>query len=200
MNNATIALIKQKQAELDTLRGQLKKDFIGLDEVIDQIVESIKVWYIFPELQIRPTIVCLWGLTGVGKTDLVRKMVSYLRMQDRFMEIEMNGDDTVTTTIQGKMEESSLSPEEPCILFLDEFQKFRTVMEDGGPNVNNKAYSDVWTLLSDGRFHADLSKRTELLEQLLYSKYYSDYESVYGDEKERKKVEEIRLKEEKRNM
>ena len=190
MNNATIALIKQKQAELDTLRGQLKKDFIGLDEVIDQIVESIKVWYIFPELQIRPTIVCLWGLTGVGKTDLVRKMVSYLRMQDRFMEIEMNGDDTVTTTIQGKMEESSLSPEEPCILFLDEFQKFRTVMEDDGPNVNNKAYSDVWTLLSDGRFHADLSKRTELLEQLLYSKYYSDYESVYGDEKERKKVEE----------
>ena len=87
MNNATIALIKQRQAELDTLRGQLKKDFIGLDEVIDQIVESIKVWYIFPELQIRPTIVCLWGLTGVGKTDLVRKMVSYLRMQDRFMEI-----------------------------------------------------------------------------------------------------------------
>ena len=194
MNNATIALIKQKQAELDTLRGQLKKDFIGLDEVIDQIVESIKVWYIFPELQIRPTIVCLWGLTGVGKTDLVRKMVSYLRMQDRFMEIEMNGDDTVTTTIQGKMEESSLSPEEPCILFLDEFQKFRTVMEDDGPNVNNKAYSDVWTLLSDGRFHADLSKRTELLEQLLYSKYYSDYESVYGDEKERKKVEEKRSK------
>ena len=103
MDTVTLNLIKQRQGELDNLRAQLKKDFIGLDEVIDQIIESIKVWYIFPELQIRPTIVCLWGLTGVGKTDLVRKMVSYLRMQDRFMEIEMEGNDSSSITIQGKM-------------------------------------------------------------------------------------------------
>jgi cell division protease FtsH len=190
MDKAVLGLIKTRQDELDTLKAKLKVDFIGLDEIIEQVIESIKVWYIFPELQIRPTIVCLWGLTGVGKTDLVRKMVSYLRMQDRFLEIEMNGDDTISTTIQGKLEESSLSPEDPCILFLDEFQKFRTVLDDGSINSNNKAYSDVWTLLSDGRFHADLSKRTELLEQLLYSKYYSDFESVYGNEKEKKKAEE----------
>ena len=180
MDTVTLNLIKQRQGELDNLRAQLKKDFIGLDEVIDQIIESIKVWYIFPELQIRPTIVCLWGLTGVGKTDLVRKMVSYLRMQDRFMEIEMEGNDSSSITIQGKMEESSLSPDESCILFLDEFQKFRTVTEQGEVNANNKSYSDVWTLLSDGRFHADLSKKTELLNEMLYSKYYADYERVYG--------------------
>ena len=187
MDTVTLNLIKQRQGELDNLRAQLKKDFIGLDEVIDQIIESIKVWYIFPELQIRPTIVCLWGLTGVGKTDLVRKMVSYLRMQDRFMEIEMEGNDSSSITIQGKMEESSLSPDESCILFLDEFQKFRTVTEQGEVNANNKSYSDVWTLLSDGRFHADLSKKTELLNEMLYSKYYADYERVYG--KEDKKAE-----------
>ena len=188
MDTTTLNLIKQRQAELDSLKEKLKRDFIGLDEVIDQIVESIKVWYIFPELQIRPTILCLWGLTGVGKTDLVRKMVSYLSMQDRFLEIEMNGDDN-NYTIQGKMEESSLCPEEPCILFLDEYQKFRTVLETGEQNSNNKSYKDVWTLLSDGRFHADLTKRTELLNEMLYSKYYADYERVYHDEKEEKKKE-----------
>jgi cell division protease FtsH len=189
MDTATIALIKTKQEELDNLRVQLKKDFIGLDEVVDQIVESIKVWYIFPELQIRPTIICLWGLTGVGKTDLVRKMVSYLKMQDRFLEIEMNGIDGSSQTVQARMEESSLSPEEPCILFLDEYQKFRTIAENGEQIVDNKAYSDVWTLLSDGRFQADLTKKTELLNELLYSKYYADYARVYNDEKEEKKKE-----------
>ena len=197
MDKATLQLIETKQAELDELRKQLQKDFVGLDDVINQVIESIKVWYIFPELQIRPTIICLWGLTGVGKTDLVRKMVSYLKMQDRFLEIEMSSDDTVNTTVQSKMEESSLSPEEPCILFLDEFQKFRTVSESGEQNpTDRKSYSDVWTLLSDGRFHADLTKKTELLNELLYSKYYADWNRVFSTDKkdkEREKKEEQRV-------
>lgn len=190
MDKKTLEQIRRKEEELLKLSETLKRDFIGLDTIVDQIIESIKVWYIFPELQIRPTILCLWGLTGVGKTDLVRKMISYLRMQDRFLEIEMNGDDSSSNTIQSKMEESSLSPEDPCVLFLDEFQKFRTVAEDGSTNPNNKAYSDVWTLLSDGRFHADLTKKTELLNELLYSKYYADYSRVYSDNKEDKKKAE----------
>src|SRR5579862_131840 len=194
MDKTTLTLIRTREEQLTELKENLKRDFIGLDSVIDQIIESIKIWYIFPELQIRPTILCLWGLTGVGKTDLVRKMVSYLRMQDRFLEIEMNGDDTSTNTIQAKIEESSLSPEEPSILFLDEFQKFRTVNEEGQTNPNNKSYSDVWTLLSDGRFHADLSKKTELLTELLYSKYYADYSSVYSDKKSDKKKTEMENK------
>lgn len=194
MNKALLESIRHKQEELEVLRNQLKKDFIGLDAVVDQIIESIKVWYIFPELQIRPTIICLWGLTGVGKTDLVRKLVSYLHMQDRFLEIEMEGNNGTSNTIQYKMEESSISTEDQCILFLDEFQKFRTIAEDGATNSDNKAYNDVWTLLSDGKFSADLTKKTELLNELLYSKYYADYQSVYSDAKEEKKNEKKEAK------
>lgn len=188
MDTALLNLIKTRQADLDNLKIQLKKDFVGLDEVIEQIVESIKIWYIFPELQIRPTTICLWGLTGVGKTDLVRKLVSYLRMQDRFLELEMAEDSQSTQTIQSKMEDSSLASDEPAILFLDEFQKFRTVDKENEPT-ENKAYIDVWTLLSDGRFHSDLTKKTELLTELLYSKYYSDYNRVYESKEVKKKDE-----------
>lgn len=189
--------ITDKQTELTRIANLLKSDFVGLDTVIDQIIESIKVWYIFPELQIRPTIVCLWGLTGVGKTDLVRKMVSYMKMQDRFLEIEMSGNNEPSLTIQKKLDESSISEEEHCILFLDEFQKFRTVNEDGTTNNNNTAFSDVWTLLSDGKFHGDLSKKTELVEELLYAKYYSDITRVEEGGKlkkvdpKKKKVERV---------
>src|SRR6266404_3726352 len=102
MDTTLLNLIKTRQADLDNLKTLLKKDFVGLDAIIDQIVESIKIWYIFPELQIRPTTICLWGLTGVGKTDLVRKLVAYLRMQDRFLELEMTEDSQSTQTIQSK--------------------------------------------------------------------------------------------------
>ena len=73
--------IRRCEKTLDELKSYLKKEFIGLDDIIDQVIESIKVWYIFPELQIRPCILTVWGMTGVGKTDLVRKLVSFLKMQ-----------------------------------------------------------------------------------------------------------------------
>ncbi len=175
---AVIEHITAKEKEMAAIASKLKQDFVGLDAIIDQLMGNIKIWYIFPELQLRPTIVCLWGLTGVGKTDMIRKMVSYMNMQDRFLEIEMQGENSPDKKIQRRLESSSISPEETCILFLDEFQKFRTVNEDGTVNNNNTAYSDVWTLLSDGKFQSDLSRKTELLEQLLYSKYYKDWEDT----------------------
>jgi len=181
MNELTLH-IEKKQKELDEVGKLLKKDFVGLDAIVDQIVESIRIWYIFPELQIRPTILCLWGLTGVGKTDLVRKMVSYMKMQDRFLEIEMAGMNEPNLTVQKRLDESSISADDHCILFLDEFQKFRTVDDDGSASENNTAYSDVWTLLSDGKFHSDLSKKTELIEELLYAKYWGDQQRVEDGE------------------
>lgn len=193
MNEDILKHIREKENDLEGLKIFLKKEFIGLDDQINQIVESIKVWYIFPELQIRPNILMVLGLTGTGKTDLIRKMVSYLKMQDRFLEIEMSEDSNSgsSQSIQSKMEDSSISSDEPSILFLDEFQKFRTLDKEGEPT-ENKSYLDVWTLLSDGRFHSDLTKKTELLTELLYSKYYNDYNSVYNNKDKKKEEKEKR--------
>ena len=176
--------IKTKEKELRQVAALLKKDFVGIDNIIDNIVESIKIWYIFPELQIRPTIVCLWGLTGVGKTDLIRKLVKYIRMQENFVEIEMGGDDA-GKTIQQKLESSSVSSEDKSILFLDEFQKFRTIDTQGG-NIKNSCYNDIWTLLSDGKFQNDLRRKTEIVESLLTSKYYRDYNETIQKNKAKK--------------
>jgi len=194
IHKAQLELIEKKQKELDEIKAKLKGDFVGLDHIIDTVCESIKVWYIFPELQIRPTIVCLWGMTGVGKTDLVRKLVSYMRMQDRFLEIEM-GDGYAGENIQTKLETSALTTDDQCIVFLDEFQRFRTVDDQGG-DVEPKAYGDVWTLLSDGKFQVDLSRKSEIVDSLLYSKYYEEQNEFWesaGSKKE--KVQEKKKRE-----
>ena len=50
------ALIEQRRKDLNFAREQLKQDFVGLDAIVDQVIESIKIWYMFPELQMRPVI------------------------------------------------------------------------------------------------------------------------------------------------
>jgi len=177
--DATIAHITKKEGELKQIALKLKSDFIGLDNVVDKIIENIKIWYIFPELQLRPTILCLWGLTGVGKTDLVRKMISYMNKQSSFMEIEMNGEKGIET-IQKKLEESSIEATDQCVLFIDEFQKFRTTGEDGSTNAG-MAFSDIWTILSDGKFHANLTNKTTIMDELLNARYYKDYNESYEE-------------------
>ena len=84
-----LLIINYRKEKLNMIAAKLKEDFVGLDDCIDKIIGSISAWYCMPEILTRPTIVCLWGLTGVGKTDLVRKLVRYMEMVDNFVEIQM---------------------------------------------------------------------------------------------------------------
>lgn len=38
----------------------------------------MRVWALIPEALTRPVIINLWAMTGVGKTDLVRHLISEL--------------------------------------------------------------------------------------------------------------------------
>ncbi len=45
----------------------LKNEFVGIDDVIDNVVNSIKPYYFFSEYLKRPLVINIWGLTGTGK-------------------------------------------------------------------------------------------------------------------------------------
>ena len=68
-------VIKEREKTLRDANKYLKTQFVGIDSIIDQFTESIKIWFLLPEVQSRPLIINLWGITGVGKTDLIRKFV-----------------------------------------------------------------------------------------------------------------------------
>ena len=153
--------LSARKAELDRARLELKAHFIGIDQIIDDLLEYVHIWYLMPEILTRPIIVNLWGMTGVGKTDLIRRLVSLLNFQERFVEVELttinsdNWENSVLTTL----ENSRINDSQPAIVLFDEIQRFRTLDSEGEPLEKVRA-TDFWELLSDGRLvrrqHEDL--------------------------------------------
>ena len=98
---------KIKLEKLTEAKSKLKKDFVGLDEIIDKIIESITPWYLTPEILERPTVVSLWGLTGTGKTSLVRKLINYLGISEKslFFDCGEQGGETDMKLFSEKLDE-----------------------------------------------------------------------------------------------
>lgn len=158
----------QRRAALELLRLRLKEDFVGIDEIIDSLLDYIQVWYLMPEVLTRPIIVCLWGMTGVGKTDLVRRLVQHLDFQERFAEVELGNTDQTTyfSSVNAILKSNGLVDSRPAIVLFDEIQRFYTIEPDGSP-VQVTKFNDFWELLSDGR----LAKR----EKEDFDYYISDF-------------------------
>ena len=149
-------LIEQRKQHLDYVKAELKAYFIGIDGIIDDLMDYIQVWYLLPEVLNRPVIVNLWGMTGVGKTDLIRQLVRLLDFQDRFVEIELSNIDGTnwSNSVSQIFGRNGINDGKPAIVLFDEIQRFNTLDTEGKPLPQTK-FMDFWELLSDGK----LSKR-----------------------------------------
>ncbi len=180
MNEAFLERIKTKKEKLEEVKIALKEKFIGIDDVIDKIIDNLSLWYLTPELQFRPLIISLWGITGVGKTDLVRTLVKLLNYGDKFIEIQMDVKNDYARNVENYLENSGIDCNEPAILLLDEIQRFRALDEDGRL-IDNKYFNDVWMLLSDGKFQNNSQRRVDVMELLLDEMYWLDRRDNDGD-------------------
>jgi len=153
--------LAQKNRQLQAIAAQLKTELFGIDALIHRVIDSVRAWVLMPELVSRPVVVCLWGLTGTGKTQLVRRLAQLLGFYDRFVEVQMDGFSNGAgwrgaQSISGMLAKSGVREGEPGILALDEFQRFRTIDHKRG-ELRVERYQDVWALLSDGRLPPALS-------------------------------------------
>lgn len=176
--------IAQRSAHLSAIAAELKNELFGIDAVIDRVMESVRAWYVLPQIIQRPVIVCLWGLTGTGKTQLTRSLAQKLGFYSKFVEVQMDGftndSGRRSQTISGMLAES-ITEGEPGILVLDEFQRFRT-LDSQGKDIKVERYMDVWTLLSDGRLPPSLAFMSEMQMALASAYYKQDLRGSDGEE------------------
>lgn len=175
--------IQEGRARLADTKVKLKEHFVGLDTIIDQVIDNLETWYLMPEAVTRPVIINLWGMTGVGKTDLVRKLAKFLGFEDRFFEMQLshgNGSASYKEkNIASALDESNLEQGEPGILLLDEVQRFRAI-DERGMELHDLKYQDIWMLLSDGKFTTTVRKN-EILSMIMEHEYSKDYRASYPD-------------------
>lgn len=173
--------LAERQQRLADAAAQLKAELFGIDEVIDRVIDSVRAWYVLPQCITRPVIVCLWGLTGTGKTQLTRRLAQLLGFYDRFVEVQMDGfshgASYRSSSIAGMLSDSGIDEGAPGILVLDEFQRFRTV-DAQGRDAPVERYQDVWALLSDGRLPPPLSALGAIERKLADASYEAEREDA----------------------
>ncbi|MBC7409328.1 MAG: AAA family ATPase [Arcicella sp.] len=169
--NINLEEINAKKQRLEIIKIELKREFIGIDYIIEELVDYIQIWYLMPEILTRPIIVNLWGMTGVGKTDLIRKLVSKLEYQDRFVEVELsNGESTWNSNVSSILETNGINNAKPAIVLFDEIQRFYTI-DSEGKHLLNTRFQDFWELLSDGKLAKRDAKESidDYLQRYLYA-------------------------------
>lgn len=141
-----------KRQKLRAVSDILKKRFLGLDEVIDDVIGLMTPWYIFPEAQRRPTVINLWGLTGSGKTALVQSLVELLDYRKLYTHIDMGEfeSDSATWIKNIFTDDLSFFHEKPALICLDEFQFART-LDAHANELGKDKLRVIWDLLDSGK-------------------------------------------------
>ena len=150
----------EKIKKLENAGKVLKEEFVGLDSIIDNLLESISSWYITPEIIKRPVIVSLWGMTGTGKSSVVRRLLELLEINNQAMFFDCgectsenkNIADNICDSLGNERDEeggsTKVSATSPIFIF-DEFQYARTINDEGCEEVKS-SLRPIWSLLDSG--------------------------------------------------
>ena len=141
----------KKQSILENAREILKTEFIGINKIIDEVIDNVSSWFFLSDIQEKPVVINLWGLTGVGKTSLVNRLVELIDFEDSFYRFDLGekeGSFSFRDSLDDLCENNDISP---VIIALDEIQHSRTVTGPFRQEVKNDENRMIWELIDSGK-------------------------------------------------
>lgn len=143
--------IEEKNKLVTNAIKVLKEEFVGIDNQIDQIINNVRTWYLYPQLQARPVIVNLWGMSGCGKTSLVKRLVQLLDIEKDLIYFNFAAIDEMTAwEVEDAIEEQLSNEKSNRIFVYDEFQYAATINENGNEKERKSGLKPFWELLDTG--------------------------------------------------
>ncbi|MCB0783468.1 MAG: ATP-binding protein, partial [Flavobacteriales bacterium] len=142
--------LADRLAQLAELPAHLRSTHLGIDTAIDRVLDAVRPWHLFAETQQRPRVVGLWGMTGTGKSTLVRSVVEHLQLTDRTFWLdagECRKPSWLDNTLERLLEHHD---GKPFVLVVDEFQHARTI-KGGTEQEEPGELRRLWELLDSGR-------------------------------------------------
>jgi len=162
--------LSEKRKMLQNARVELKKEFFGIDNIIDEVCRIIESWVLFPDMQERPLIINLWGMTGVGKTALIKRLAELIAKSNVLFRFDMGSNSSswsIRETLSDVLEKEN---SKPMMLVLDEFQNAGNAKSDS-ENSESKVSRLVWDLLDSGQFNVSSFRyyNFEKLQRLIFA-------------------------------
>lgn len=153
--------IDKKNKIVDNAIIQLKKEFVGIDEQIDSVMNNVRVWYLYPKLQVSPCVVNIFGMTGCGKSSLVRRIAQLLNIEKNLVYFNFCAiNEQSSWEIEQEIEEQLDNECSSRMFVYDEFQYAATLDSHGEEKDNKNGLKPFWELLDTGILH----KRTSFWE------------------------------------
>lgn len=154
-----------RQTRLHGLKGTLASTHFGIDTEIERLLGAFAPWYLFSASQTRPRTIGLWGMTGTGKSSLVRELIKHLGLDDRTYWLdagECRNDywlgEMFCRVAQG------LSGA-PFVVVVDEFQHARTI-KGGREQEEPNSLRHLWEMMDSGRIITWADMRSHYLKSL----------------------------------
>lgn len=153
-NNNLYQLIVNKKQQLIQVKETLKKEFVGLELIIDEVIDLLMPWFLFPDAQLRPTIINMWGLTGSGKTALVNRIIELLDYKRLYVQMDMGEFESDSASWIKNMftDELEFFHEQPGVICFDEFQFARSLNNDGN-EIGKDKLRVIWDMLDSGKIN-----------------------------------------------
>lgn len=153
--------LEEKNKIVDNAIVQLKKEFVGIDEQIDSVMNNVRVWYLYPKLQVSPCVVNIFGMTGCGKTSLVRRISQLLGIEKNMVYFNFCAiNEQSSWEIENDIEEQLDNECSNRMFIFDEFQYAGVLDAHGEEKDNKNGLKPFWELLDTGILH----KRTSFWE------------------------------------
>lgn len=110
----------------EELRQLLRDNLIGIDDIIDDVVEKVAGWLLIRDILPKPMIINLWGPTGSGKTRICEIVMSFLGGEQVRVEASRWGLENYV--VRGLKDVQSRSP----IILVNDVHKIETKGMGGG--------------------------------------------------------------------
>lgn len=136
--------------QLKQARETIRSSHIGIDNEVDRLMQAVTPWYLLNSTQQRPRVIGLWGMTGTGKSSLVRALVDALGLGDRTFWLDA-GESHLHNWLDRHLDLiMDHHDDRETVVVIDEFQRARTVKggDDLGESVELRR---LWEFMDSGR-------------------------------------------------
>lgn len=141
----------RKSEVLENAKITLKKEFVGIDNIIDDLIDNVRSWYILSEVQEKPAVINLWGLTGTGKTSLVTRLMELIHFSEKTFRFDL-GEKDGRRSFKSSLSDLCENPDDsPIAIILDELQHARTVKGPFREEIEDDKNRMIWELIDSGK-------------------------------------------------